>query len=234
MSNDMNSSRKASRPEWSRIFLDTALDQALSSLPINDGKCLNLGCGTEGRYSELLSGYDVDGVDIADPQDKSMPWRYHRCDACHLPFAEAEFDLAVAIESFEHIENNTKAMHEVSRTLKPGAWLIITTPTHWTWPFEFGRHGPHYYDKAALTKLLKYSGFEIVSFKACGGTGFWLANLLKSWASPLGYILFRKRWWVIIDTALLPIYYASQFTDRFFAFPPTNWLMVAKKIGRLS
>lgn len=167
----MNLSKQSFRPDWSRIFLDTALEQALSNLPMADGKCLNVGCGTEGRYRELLSGYEVDGVDIAEPQDKAMPWRYHRCDASRLPFADAEFDLAVAIESFEHIENNTQAMQQVARTLKPGAWLVITTPTHWTWLFEFGRHGPHYYDRAALTKLLEDSGFEIRSCKACGGGG---------------------------------------------------------------
>ena len=227
----MNLSKQAFRPNWSRIFLDTALEQALSNLPIAGGKCLNVGCGTEGRYRELLSSYEVDGVDIADPQDKSMPWRYHRCDASRLPFANAEFDLAVAIESFEHIENNAQAMQEVTRALKPGAWLVITTPTHWTWPFEFGSHGPHYYDRPALTKLLEDSGLEIRSCNACGGGVNWLANLLKSWLSPIGYRLLNKKWWTLIDTALLPVYFISQFTDRLLIFLPTNWLMVAKKSG---
>lgn len=227
----MNLSRQIFRPNWSRIFLDAALEQALLNLPISDGKCLNIGCGTEGRYRELLSGYEVDGVDIADPQNKAMPWRYHRCDASHLPFGDAEFDLAVAIESFEHIENNTQAMQEVARTLKPGAWLVITTPTHWTWPFEFGRHGPHYYDLAALTKLLEDSGFEVRSYKALGGGGNWLANLLKSWLSPIGYRLLKKRWWALIDWVLLPVYFISQFTDRLLMFLPTNWLMIARKSG---
>ena len=227
----MNLSKPAFRPDWSRIFLDTALERALSNLPIAAGKCLNVGCGIDGRYRELLTNYEVDGVDIADPQDKAMPWRYHRCDASRLLFDDADFDLAVAIESFEHIENNTQAMQEVARTLKPGAWLVITTPTHWTWPFEFGRHGPHYYDRAALTKLLEDSGFEIHSYKACGGLVNWLANLLKSWLSPIGYRLLNKKWWTLIDTALLPVYFISQFTDRILIFLPTNWLMVAKKSG---
>lgn len=167
----MDLSKKAFRPDWSRIFLDTALEHTLSNLPIAGSKCLNVGCGTEGRYRELLSSYEVGGVGIADPQDKSMPWRYHRCNASRLPFANAEFDLAVASESFEHIGNNAQAMQEVARTLKPGGWLVVTTPTHWTWPFEFGRHGPHYYGRAALTQLLEDGGFEICSCKACGGGG---------------------------------------------------------------
>ncbi|AMW34249.1 class I SAM-dependent methyltransferase [Haematospirillum jordaniae] len=148
-----------------------------------------------------------------------------------MPFSDAEFDLAVAIESFEHIENNTQAIQEVSRTLKSDACLVITTPTHWTWPFEFGRHGPHYYDKAALIKLLQGSGFQVVLCKACGGGVFWLANLLKSWLSPFGYRILGKKWWTMIDTVLLPIYFISRFTDRFLVFLPTNWLILAKKLG---
>jgi hypothetical protein len=59
----------------------------------------------------------------------------------------------------------------------------------------------------------------------------WLANLLKSWLSPIGYRLLNKKWWTLIDTALLPVYFISQFTDRLLIFLPTNWLMVAKKSG---
>ena len=227
----MNLLRQVFRPDWPRIFLDTSLEKALLNLPITEGRCLNVGCGTEGRYWELLTDYVVDGVDVADPNDKSMPWRYYRCDASCLPFNDARFDLAVAIESFEHIEKNTQAMQEVARTLKPGAYLVITTPTHWTWLFEFGHHGPHYYDRAALKNLLQDSGFEVHFCKPCGGRVNWLANLLKSWLSPFGSRLLRRKWWAVIDTVLLPIYFVSQFTDRLLVFLPTNWLVVAKKSG---
>jgi SAM-dependent methyltransferase len=225
----MNLPLNVFRPEWARIFLDSALQEALLQLPIEKGKCLNVGCGTGGRYRELLTYFEVDGVDIADHQGKFIPWRYHQCDASNLPFTDAEFDLAVAIESFEHIENNKQAILEVARTLKCGAWLVITTPTHWTWAFELGRHGPHYYSKNELIKLIKDSGLEVQSCKPCGGGVFWLANLLKSWLSPIGLRLFRTKWWWLIDKVLLPIYFISQFTDRILVFPPTNWLLVAKK-----
>ena len=208
----MNSPRQAFRPDWSRIFLDTALDQALSNLPVKNGKCLNVGCGTEGRYRELLSGFEVDGVDIANPQNKSMPWRYHRCDASRLPFVDAEFDLAVAIESFEHIENNAKAMQEVARSLKPGGWLVITTPTHWTWQFEFGRHGPHYYDKAALQKLLEDSAFEVHACTACGGGGILAGQsaeilAVADWlSSPAQEVVDDHRYSVAADVFLFKVY----------------------------
>lgn len=108
------------KTNWPRIHLESEILRAVSNLPIQDGNCLNLGCGVEGRYAELLANFDVDGVDIADPGTRTMPWRFHRCDARKLPFADAMFDVAIAIESFEHIEDNAAAMREVARTLKPG------------------------------------------------------------------------------------------------------------------
>lgn len=225
----MNSDMQTFRPDGSRIFLDTALAQTLARLPIRSGACLNVGGGTEGRYRELLAGFEVDTVDIADPQGKPMPWRYHKCDASRLPFADACFDLAVAIESFEHIDNNVAAMREVSRTLKPGGWLVVTTPTHWTRPFEMGRHGPHYYDRRTLENLIAGAGLKVQEWYACGGALFWLINLAKSWLSPLGLRLLGGHWWTTIDTVLLPLYSLSRLTDGILPFPPTNWLVVARK-----
>jgi SAM-dependent methyltransferase len=228
--NDMKLFQHKFRPEWPRIFLDSALQDALLSLPLTKGKCLNIGCGTEGRYRELLAGFEVSGVDIANPKGKFMPWSYYQCDASKLPFDCAHFDLGIAIESFEHIDSNNLAMQELARALKSGAWLVITTPTQWTWLFEFGRHGPHYYSQTALNNLLKKNGFEVLSCKPLGGGLFWTANLVKSWVSPIGLRLFPSKWWLIIDTILIPLYWLSKFVDRLFPFPPTNWLFVAKKI----
>jgi hypothetical protein len=225
----MNLSRQAFRPDWSRIFLDTALDQALSNLTITKGNCLNVGCGTAGRYRELLSGYEVDGVDIADPQDITMPWRYHRCDSSRLPFADAEFDLAVAIESFEHIEKT----HGPCRK-----WLGRSSPVP-GWQSPRRRIGLGYSSLDAMVPTItikrhcpsssKVTGLKWFLAKPAGV--FWLANLLKSWLSPIGYRHLHKKWWTMIDTALLPIYCVSRFTDRLLVFLPTNWLMVAKKSG---
>lgn len=69
----MSLSCKPFRPDWSRFFLDTALGEVFANLSRAHGKCINIGCGTEGRYRELLSSYEVDGVDLADPGDSNIP-----------------------------------------------------------------------------------------------------------------------------------------------------------------
>lgn len=217
------------RPNSSRIFLDTSLQEALSRLPMQAGRCLNVGCGIEGRYSELLVKFDVYGIDILQRPNVIVDWRYYCCDASQLPFGNDKFDLALAIESFEHIENNIAAMKEVARTLKPGGWLVITTPTHWTWPFELGRHGPHYYNMNALEKLICDAGLSIHKKYALGGVLFWITNLFKSWASPLGLRIMGKHWWKMIDGILWPLFHSSKYTDTMLPFPATNWLIIARK-----
>lgn len=219
----------AFKPSWPRIFLESRLEHALSDLPSAEGRCLNLGCGVEGRYGQLLRHFDTDGVDIADPMGRPMPWRFHRCDARALPFPDATFDVGVAIEAFEHIGDNRAAMRELARTLKPGGVAIITTPSHWTWPYEFGRHGPHYYTRRALMLSVTDAGMKVRFAHGCGGLTFYSANLVKSWLSPLGVRLLGKRWWPLIDHILMPFYMIAYVIDPILRFLPSNWFLVAEK-----
>ncbi len=108
------------RPSLPRSFIKQALLRILTDVAARNGKCFNLGCGVEGRYDGLLSRFEVEGVDIADPGARPMPWRFHVRDAQTLPLSDATFDLSVAIESFAHIDENMRAMREVARILKSG------------------------------------------------------------------------------------------------------------------
>lgn len=52
-------------------------------------------------------------------------------DARHLPFAAAEFDVVIAAEVLEHIPEDTTAMAELCRVLRPGGLLAVTVPRWW-------------------------------------------------------------------------------------------------------
>jgi len=202
----MNARKSGYRPSMSRIFLEDQLFRIINALDIEEhARCLNLGCGIEGRYADLLASFDVDGVDILDSENNLQPWRYHQCDAKKLPFANELFDICIAIESFEHIEDNLDAMREVCRTLKTGGVAIITTPTQWIWIYEFGKHGPHYCSREKLIKLAEDAGLKCCQIAACGGFLFYVSGLLKSWTSPLGLRIFGRKWWILIDGLLLPL-----------------------------
>lgn len=45
-----------------------------------------------------------------------------------LPYPDRSFDLVVLTEVIEHLENHRAAIAELARTIRPGGWLILTTP----------------------------------------------------------------------------------------------------------
>ena len=51
-------------------------------------------------------------------------------DACALPFEDNTFDLAVAFDVLEHIEDDVKAVAELNRVLKPGGRFIFSVPAN--------------------------------------------------------------------------------------------------------
>ena len=54
---------------------------------------------------------------------------YKQVDMCaRFPFNDGEFNYVASIEGVEHIENHFAFLREVHRVLKPGGWLILTTP----------------------------------------------------------------------------------------------------------
>jgi SAM-dependent methyltransferase len=213
-----------------RYFLETGISRLLTGLP-SGGACLNVGCGTVGRYAKAFGKFSfVVGVDISPPRNPaSIPWATLQASGAALPVANETFDAIVAIESFEHIEKNKAAMAEVFRVAKPGALLIVTTPTAWTWPFELGRHGPHYYSRRQLIRLIEDAGFTVKQARGAGGVVFYCASWLKSWVSPIGVRLFRERWWVVIDGALAPFYALAIAVDYVARWPATNWVVLAEK-----
>lgn len=51
-----------------------------------------------------------------------------KADICHLPFEENTFDIVFSNHVLEHIEDDTKAMGELYRVLKPGGMGIFQIP----------------------------------------------------------------------------------------------------------
>jgi SAM-dependent methyltransferase len=69
-----------------------------------------------------------------------------RADATRLPFADAAFDAVVTAEVLEHITDDTGAIAELARVLRPGGVLAATVPTWWpekvNWMLSDDYHAP--------------------------------------------------------------------------------------------
>ncbi len=52
-----------------------------------------------------------------------------RGDGTRLPFRDASFDRIIVSEVLEHIQDDVRAIGEISRVLRPGGVLAVTVPT---------------------------------------------------------------------------------------------------------
>ena len=60
--------------------------------------------------------------------DLNSPLADVKADICNLPFADNSFDVLLCNHVLEHIPDDTKAMQELYRVLKPGGWGIFQIP----------------------------------------------------------------------------------------------------------
>ena len=59
------------------------------------------------------------------------------CDGYALPYREAAFDLVALFDAIEHIPDDTRALGEVARVLRPGGRVIVSVPAY---PFLFANN----------------------------------------------------------------------------------------------
>jgi SAM-dependent methyltransferase len=120
---------------------------------------LDVGCGT-GSFLPVLARY-ADRVVGLDPLSGDREGIVTG-EAERLPFGEASFDLAVALDLLEHVDD-WAAVGELARVLRPGGWAIVTVPAFpglWSERDELAAHRRRY-RRAALVDLIESAGFVV-------------------------------------------------------------------------
>jgi SAM-dependent methyltransferase len=103
------------------------------------GHWLDFGCADGGYDQEMLArGLDaVTGVDVEESRILEAKCRnllnadYTAFDGMTLPFENASFDGTFMNEVFEHVADETRALSETFRVLKPGGVLVLISPNRW-------------------------------------------------------------------------------------------------------
>ena len=99
-------------------------------------RVLDAACG-EGYGSALLASAasSVEGVDISEQAVAHACNRYPAqnlefrvSDCLDLPYADGEFDCIVSFETLEHLEDQAGLLKEFRRVLKPGGFLMLSSP----------------------------------------------------------------------------------------------------------
>jgi SAM-dependent methyltransferase len=60
--------------------------------------------------------------------DLESPIADYKCDVQALPFKEDDFDMVICNHVLEHVDDDTRAMSEILRVLKPGGQAILLVP----------------------------------------------------------------------------------------------------------
>jgi SAM-dependent methyltransferase len=79
-------------------------------------------------------------------------------DVCGMPFANASFDLVLATDVIEHVDDDLKALREIGRVLKPGGKVLITVPAFpilWGLEDRVSRHKRRYLRRGLVDRVTR-------------------------------------------------------------------------------
>ena len=95
------------------------------------GVLADIGCGSGDLWREVNGMFSrcvgVDAVRYARLPE-SVELHHANLDVVPLPLADRSADVVAAIETIEHLENPWSFCRELTRIVRPGGWVVITTP----------------------------------------------------------------------------------------------------------
>jgi SAM-dependent methyltransferase len=128
---------------------------------------LDVGCGTGattrslGRFGTVF-GTDIgrSALEVASGRGLSVA----QASAARLPVREGAFDLVVALDVLEHLEDDLASACEMRAALRPGGLFLATVPAYaWLWSGHDDALGHRRrYTRPMLVGTLERAGFEIV------------------------------------------------------------------------
>jgi SAM-dependent methyltransferase len=188
------------------------------------GWLLDLGCGGQ-PYRNLFN--HVERYIGLDQPPNGQVDVYG--DGMALPFRDGTFDTVLCNEVLEHVPEPSRLMAEAERVLRPGGYLLLTTPQTWGLhlePCDFYR-----YTKYGLQYLVKKSKLEVV--EVVPTCGLW-ATLAQRFADTIinTYFVGHSQWIVkILSLLLAPVLMIGYGLDKLFGKrgDTLDYMMVARK-----
>ena len=152
-----------------RLILESFLRRIIQNLKskIQNPKILDVGCGTGANLEMLAEFGEASGVDVSHEALEFCRLRglenVRHGLAENLPFADASFDLATALDVIEHLDNDLAGLKEMRRVLKKDGRALIFVPAFmflWGVQDDVSNHRIRY-TKPQIVAKLEQAGFAI-------------------------------------------------------------------------
>jgi SAM-dependent methyltransferase len=154
---------------WWYVGRLNTIRNLLTYLNVGDkNRILNLGCGTAGLVRGLSDFGEIHNLDIDENAlrfcKERWPKNVIQADCLSLPFKEQTFDLVLALDILEHMEDDREVLKQIHGILKYKGYLIITVPSFkfmWSARDDIGCHKRRY-NRAQILKKVEFSAFSLV------------------------------------------------------------------------
>lgn len=116
-----------------------AIHRVAPDLPARE--VLEVGGGRSGLARLLYPNAHVTTLDVEEQHaaayvNRDPQVRFVVGDATELPFPDDSFDVVTFLDVLEHIPDDARAVAEATRVLRPGGFVLVTTPSHhWRFPY---------------------------------------------------------------------------------------------------
>jgi 2-polyprenyl-6-hydroxyphenyl methylase/3-demethylubiquinone-9 3-methyltransferase len=240
-----------------RLRIRTVLEH-LPTVLGQGGRVLDVACGG-GAYLHAwtrggrTNGFQAYGLD----REPNCVWGFRRAvpgarvvvaDAAKPPFQSGAFDVVLAMDIIEHLENDSTFLDELRRMLRPGGWLLVFTQNSLslenlvgslTSPLRgrkwVGWDPTHrrFYTSRGLSRLLAQAGFEVCALDGTYYLPFHLparlaeVGLARARRPGLGRAVGRT-----IQAALYALNYPFERYSPTFPWKHFGWglLVVARRV----
>ena len=150
-----------------RGLIAQSLSQSLELPEV--ARILEAGCGTGGNLQLLSRFGEVSGFE-PDGEARNTALRKGNFDVREghlpgkIPFDEESFDLVVALDVLEHLDDDRASLAALQKQLKTDGHLVVTVPAYqFLWSnHDVVHHHKRRYRMAPLKDLLETSGFELL------------------------------------------------------------------------
>ncbi len=178
---------------------------------INPGRMLEIGCASGAFMHRMAAkGWEVEGIEFSPQAAKNalaLGYHVHTGSLEAAPEPQQPYDLVVGWMVLEHLYDPVLALQKLARWIRPGGWLVISTPNAAALEFclfkdlwyalQLPTHLYHYTPKT-LRKVLERGGWRMERV--------FHQRVLSNLVASIGYVLQDRG-------------YSNKLTKHFIEFP---------------